>query len=160
MTLFFSGDEIVKLAVQTEETGYEFYKLAQEHATSKKLKDLFQYLAEAELRHKETYLGLKDAIDESPQGVPIDWNELGLYIKAMTDSSFFLGADKSINVAAKAADEKEAVEFAIKFEKDTLLFFYQILDIVKTKNKSIVENIIQEEKEHIKQLAEIRQGMH
>ena len=160
MTVFFSGDEIVKFAVQTEETGYKFYQLAQERATSQKLKDLFQYLAEAELRHKETYLGLKDAIDESPQGVPIDWNELGLYIKAMTDSSFFLGADKSINLAAKAADEKEAVEFAIKFEKDTLLFFYQILDIVKAKNRSIVENIIQEEKEHIKQLAEIRQGVH
>ena len=159
MATFFSGDEIIKMAVQTEETGYEFYKLAQENAKSAKLKDLFNYLADAELRHKETYLGLKDAIAEAPQGVPIDWDELGLYIKAMTDSSFFVGSDKNINLAAQTKDEKEAVDFAIGFEKDTLLFFYQILDIVKSANKPVVEKIVQEEKEHIKKLAEIKKTL-
>jgi rubrerythrin len=159
MATFFSGDEIIKMAVQTEETGYEFYKLAQKNVSSAKLKDLFDYLAEAEQRHKETYLGLKDAIAEAPQGVPIDWDELGLYIKAMTDSSFFVGDDKNINLTAKTKDEKEAVDFAIGFEKDTLLFFYQILDIVKSADRPVVEKIVQEEKEHIKKLAEIKKTL-
>ena len=159
MTTYFSGDEIIKMAVQTEETGYELYRLAHENAKSAKLKDLFNYLADAELRHKETYLGLKDAIAEAPQGVPIDWDELGLYIKAMTDSSFFVGGDKNINLAAKTKDEKEAVDFAIGFEKDTLLFFYQILDIVKSADRPVVEKIVQEEKEHIKKLAEIKKTL-
>lgn len=159
MTTFFSGDEIIKMAVQTEETGCEFYKLAKENANSAELKGLFSYLADAELRHKETYLGLTDAIAEAPQGVPIDWNELGLYIKAMTDFSFFLGGDKNINLAAKTKDEKEAVDFAIGFEKDTLLFFYQILDIVKSADRSVVEKIVQEEKDHIKKLAEIKKTL-
>lgn len=159
MTTYFSGDEIIKMAVQTEETGYEFYRLAQDNAKSQELKDLFEYLADAELRHKETYLSLKDAISETPQGVPIDWDELGLYIKAMTDSSFFVGGEKNVNLAAKTKDEKEAVDFAMGFEKDTLLFFYQILDIVKSADRPVVEKIVQEEKDHIKKLAEIKKTL-
>lgn len=159
MAVFFSGDEIIQMAVKTEETGYTFYQMAAQNAKSEKLKDLFNYLAKAELRHKETYLGLMGMIDESPQGVPVDWDELGLYIKAMTDSSFFLGGDKSINMASKAADDKKAIDFALAFEKDTILFFYQLADLLKKQDKPVVEKVIQEEKVHIKQLSEMKKTL-
>ena len=159
MAVFFSGDEIIQMAVKTEETGYTFYQSAAQNAKSDKLKDLFDYLAKAELRHKETYLGLKGMIEESPQGVPVDWDELGLYIKSMIDSSFFLGGDKSINMASKASGDKEAIDFALAFEKDTLLFFYQLLDLLKTKDKPVVEKVIEEEKKHIQQLSEIKETL-
>ena len=156
MTVFFSGDELIRIAVKTEETGYEFYQLAAKNAKAEKLKDLFDYLAKAELRHKETYLGLTGMIEEFPQGVPVDWDELGLYIQAMTDSSFFLGGDKPIHMAFKATDDHQAIDFAIAFEKDTLLFFYQLIDLLKSNEKTIVEKIIQEEKKHIQKLTEMK----
>ena len=159
MSVVFSGEEIIGMAVKTEETGYEFYKMALQNASTEELKNLFDYLAKEELKHKETYEGLTDAIGENAQGVPVDWDELGLYIKAMTDSSFFLGGDKSINLAAKATDDKKAVDFAIQFEKDTLLFFHQLKEVVKPANQPVVEKIIQEEKEHIKRLADIRKSL-
>ena len=159
MSVFFSGDEIIQMAVKTEETGYEFYRLAQKNASTEKLKDLFDYLAKEELKHKETYLGLEGSIEEHPQGLPVDWDELGFYIKAMTDSSFFLGGDKNINMASKVSSDKEAIDFAIGFEKDTLLFFYQIVEIVKAADKPVVEKIVQEEKEHIKKLSGMKKKM-
>ncbi|MCK4828215.1 ferritin family protein [bacterium] len=156
MAIFFSGDEIIKMAVKTEETGYEFYRAAQKNTQSEKLKDLFDYLAKEELKHKTIYLGLEGSIEEHPQGVPVDWDELGHYIKAMTDSSLFLGEDSNINVASRASSDIEAIDFAIGFEKDTLLFFYQVNEIVKAADKHIVEKIIQEEKQHIKKLMEMK----
>ncbi len=159
MTVFFSGDEIIDMAVKTEETGYEFYRLAEKNAKSEDLKNLFDYLAKAELKHKEIFLGLKGLIKESPQGLPVDWNELDLYIKAMTDSSFFLGGDKDINLAVKASDDKEAVGFALNFEKDTLLYFYQIRDLVKAANRPVVDKIINEEKEHIRKLIDVKKNL-
>ncbi len=159
MSPFFSGEEIIGMAVKTEETGYAFYQQAGENASTKKLKDLFGFLAKEELKHKETFLGLKDVIGEKAQGVPVDWDELSLYIKAMTDSSLFLGGDKNINLAVKASNEKETVDFAMKFEKDTLLFFYELKDLVKTVNKPVIEKIISEEKEHIKKLAEMKKAL-
>jgi len=159
MGVLFSGDEIIEMAVKTEETGYTFYNLASENATSDKLKDLFAYLAKEELKHKEAYLALTDAIGETAQGLPIDWEEMSLYVKAMTDSSFFLGGDKNINLATMSSNEKEAVDFAIGFEKDTLLFFYHLRDIVKETNRPVVDGIINEEKVHIQKLSEIKQSL-
>jgi len=159
MTVFFSGDEIINMAVKTEETGYEFYRLAEKNAKSEGLKNLFDYLAKEELKHKEIFLGLKGLIKESPQGLPVDWNELDLYIKAMTDSSFFLGGNKDINLAVKASDDKEAIRFAFNFEKDTLLYFYQIRDIVKAADREVVDRIINEEKNHIRKLAEVKKNL-
>ena len=159
MSTAFSGEEIIEMAVKTEETGYEFYQMALDNASTDELKNLFDYLAKEELKHKETYSGLKDAIGETVQGVPVDWDELDSYIKAMTDSSFFLGGDKSINLAAKASSDKEAIDFAMKFEKDTLLFFYQLAELVKPVNKPIVEKIIQEEKLHITKLAKMKESL-
>ncbi len=156
MTVFFSGDELIRIAVKTEETGYEYYQLAAKNTKADKLKDLFDYLAKAELKHKETYLGLMGMIEEFPQGVPVDWDELGLYIQSMTDSSFFLGSDTPINMASKATNDLEAIHFAIAFEKDTLLFFYQLIDLLKSKEKPIVEKIINEEKKHIQKLTEMK----
>lgn len=159
MSVVFSGDEIIELAVKTEETGYEFYRMAQKKAGSDELKKLFEYLAEEELNHKELYLGLKGAIGEPAQGVPADWEDVGKYIRAMTESSLFLGADKNIQLASKAATDKDAVDFAIEFEKDTLLFFHHIKDLVKKVNQPVVEKIIEEEKEHIRRLSEVRHSV-
>ena len=142
MTIYFSGEELIQIAVQTEETGYEYYKGAEKQAASQPLKELFHYLAEQELKHKATYVKLKEQIKEPAQGLPVDWDEVGLYIKAMTDSSFFLGGDKNINKTVQSHNDKEAVEYALQFEKDTLLFFYQIKDTVKATERSIVEQVI------------------
>lgn len=159
MTVFFSGDEIINMAVKTEETGHEFYRLAEKNVKSKNLKNLFDYLAKAELKHKEIFLGLRGLIKESPQGLPVDWDEIDLYIKAMTDSSFFLGGNKDINLAIKASDDREAVGFALDFEKDTLLYFYQIKDLVKSADRSVVEKIINEEKQHIRRLTDVKKNL-
>jgi len=158
MGTFFSGHEIVDMAVATEEKGHEFYKTAELNARSEEIKQLFAYLADEELNHKKIFIGLKSYIDDTPQGVPIDWEDVGKYIKAMVESSLFLGG-KSINFAVQAETDKEAVKFALEFEKDTLLFFYQLKDVMKSSGIEVVDKIINEEKEHIKRLTEMKRLM-
>jgi len=53
----------------------------------------------------------------------------------------------------------EAINFAISFEKDTIIFFYGFLDFVKEKTRDIVMRLVEEEKSHIKQLYEIKSKM-
>ena len=158
METFFSGHEIVDMAVITEERGYEFYKTAEENASSEETKQLFAYLADEELNHKKIFSGLKDYIDDTPQGTPIDWEDVGKYIKAMVESSIFLG-NKNIDFAANSETDKKAVEFALGFERDTLLFFYELKDMIKSSGKDVISKIINEEKEHIKRLSEMKKLM-
>jgi rubrerythrin len=46
---------------------------------------------------------------------------------------------------------KDAVKFAMSFEKETLLYFMELRDIVK--EKEVVDEVINEEKSHIMWLA-------
>jgi rubrerythrin len=160
MGVFFSGEELVRIAVQNEETGLSFYSMARDKAKSQEMREFFGYLAEQEKAHKEKFLKLAESIRASAQpGEPADWSETGEYIRAMTESHLFSGADRNIALASKAADEASAVEFAIGFEKDTMLFFYQLSDLVHSVHKPLVQTIINEEKEHIRRLVEVRKKL-
>ena len=160
MGVFFSGEELVRIAVQIEETGYAFYIMVRDKAKRPEMKEFFGYLAEQEKVHREKFLKLADSIRNSAQpSEPADRGEVDLYIKAMTDGSLFQGEDKNIVMASKASEETSAVDFAIGFEKDTLLFFYQLEDLVHSIHKPMVQAIINEEKEHIRKLAEMRKEL-
>jgi rubrerythrin len=161
MSVFFSSIELVKIAVRNEETGFDFYRLAAERAKTPELKRLFDDLAIQEQAHKEKFVGFMKRIQEpaQPAEAPQDPTETDRFIAAMTDNRLFDGPDKNIALATKASDEKSAVEFALGFEKDTLLFFYQMLEQVRSADRPMVEDVIREEKNHIRRLAEIRKEL-
>lgn len=159
MAVLFTGKEMMKMAVRTEESGYDFYMEAADKSESEDLRGLFRYLAGEEVKHKELYKKLMDSIEDKPQAGLVDQEELDQYIRTMTDSEFFLGGDKSINLAAKAADDMEALKFAIAFEKDTLLFFYQLREMVQKSARDAVDKVIREEKKHIQQLSDMKKSL-
>jgi rubrerythrin len=160
MGVFFSGMDLVKIAVRNEETGYEFYRLAAASARTAALKSLFDDLAGQELLHKEKFLGFMHRIQDQPQpDEPSDPGETDRFIAVMTDNQLFAGENQNIALASRAADEKSAVEFALGFEKDTLIFFYQMLEQVRSADKPMVMDVIAEEKNHIRRLAEIRKEL-
>lgn len=142
----FSIREALEQAVQTEKLGYQFYT-----AIAKRFKDenedlnkLFTTLADKELRHEKTYSELKEIVgDEEPEG----WEYISQYMRAMVESEFFLGKNKSLPSMDKINTVSDAVNFALGFEKETLLYFYGIKDAVK--EKEIVSEIINEERSHI-----------
>jgi rubrerythrin len=76
-----------------------------------------------------------------------------MYLQATIESAFFQGADKALAVAEQVADEKEAVRMAMGFEKETLLFFHDLRDMVSDADKEVVLRIIAEEKSHLRRLA-------
>ena len=49
-------------------------------------------------------------------------------------------------------DAQQAINLAIGFEKETLLFFYDLRERIPEKDRPVVENVIEEEKRHIRRL--------
>ena len=150
----FSVREVVEQAIQTEKTGREFYTaMASKFHEQNELKKLFETLAAQEVRHEQVFTELKDKIkDETPEG----WDEVSLYLKAIVDSEFFLGKDKSLAAIRNVNTSLEAITFALGFERETLLYYYGLRDGVK--DKEIVDNIIREEKSHIVWLGDLRKS--
>ena len=141
----FSIREVIDQAVQTEKLGYQFYTAtAEKFKDSKGLRDLFTQLAQKELLHEKRFRELFDITEDDK---PENWEDAEQYLRAIVESEFFLGKNKSLPSLEGVKTVEDAVNFAIGFEKETLLYFYGIREAVK--EHEVVEEIINEERSHI-----------
>jgi len=148
----YSIREAVEMAVQTEKMGYEFYtEMAAKFKDNADVNELFTKLANRERVHEKTFEDLKDTLGgEAPEG----WEEASNYMRAIVESAFFLGKEKATAHMQGIEDYRQAVGFALAFEKETLLYFYGIRDMVK--EKEVIDEIINEEQSHIQWLTIFR----
>lgn len=149
----YSINEIVEQAIQTERLGYKFYTtLSQKFKDDEKLKGLFELLAGQELKHEQVFLTLKNQLSANNA---IDWDEASYYLRAIVESEFFLGSKKALPSLENIKTGDDALRKAILFEKETLLYFYGMRDLVV--EWRVVEEIIKEEKSHIRQIGQMIQ---
>lgn len=149
----FSIMEVIEQAVQTERLGYQFYTMMAEKfkKENEDMNKLFSTLAEKELMHEKTFSDLATIVGKrEAEG----WEDVSQYMRAIVESEFFLGKNKSLPSMERIKTVKDAVSFAISFEKETLLYFYGVKDAVR--EKEIVEEIINEEKSHIRWLSSFK----
>lgn len=150
----FSLREVVEQAIQTERLGEEFYtRMAERFHDNSELKKLFELLASHETRHGASFSQMREKIrDEQPEG----WDEVTQYLKAVVDSEFFLGKDKCLPSLEHVGTALEAIDFALCFERETLLYYHTLREALK--DKAIVDDIIREEKSHIVWLNNLRKS--
>ncbi len=141
----FSVREVVEQAVRTERLGYDFYtKMAERFKENEDLNRLFTTLAEKELVHEERFKELYEIIgDEEPEG----WEEVSEYMRAFVESEFFLASDRAMERMKNIKSAEEAADYALAFEKETLLYYLGLRNSVK--EKEILDEIINEEQSHI-----------
>lgn len=137
--------EIIDMAIQTERLGAEFYAgLAEKFKKDKNLKSLFETLKDKEVVHGRRFEELKALIGTRESE---DWQEAQRYLRAIMESAFFIGEGKSLPTMDKVKTVKEAVELALGFEKETLLFYLGLRTEVREKH--LLDEIITEEQSHI-----------
>jgi rubrerythrin len=151
----YSIDEVMEMAVQTETLGQQFYTgMAEKFKKDDGLARLFSTLATKEKVHEKTFKGLRDSVAKQGAQEPVQWEEVSNYMRAFVESEFFLGRAKSLPSMDRIKTVKEAVSFALGFEKETLLYFMELRSIVK--EKEVVDEVINEEKSHIRWLDAFR----
>jgi rubrerythrin len=150
----FSIKEIVEQAVQTEKLGREFYtKMADKFHDKSELKKLFDLLAAHEIKHEASFLRMENSLGgQEVEG----WDEVSQYLRAVVDSEFFLGKDKCLPSLEHVKTALEAIDFALCFERETLLYYYTLRETIK--EKEIIDSIIREEKSHIVWLNNLRKS--
>lgn len=141
----FSIREVIEQAILIEKLGHQFYTtMAERFKENEGMIRLFETLAVKELLHEKAFSELKGIIGgDEPEG----WEEVSQYLRAIVESEFFLGKEKSLPSLEHVKTVEDAVNFAISFEKETLLYFHTIKDMVK--EKEVIDEIINEERSHI-----------
>ena len=158
MSIVLSSDEILTMAMEIEKSGKAFYTAVAERTDDPEMRDFFRFLAEEEDRHYAYFSRLEKEAPALEIGNE-DWEEISEYIRATTDSRFFIGEDRAIRQAKQADGIIEAVDTAIGFEKDTLLFFYELYQVTPSASKAAAGDIIDEEKRHIRMLSDKRKEL-
>lgn len=148
----FSGEEIVRLAVEIEKQGQKFYELAAAKFDDPEIKAVFNYLAGEESRHITDFASLGEKLpgDFTPNESYI--GEYGDYIKALIDNHVFNhnNIDKFLDNLTVA---REALAVAFRFEKDSILIFQELSKVVDAAGKEVIDQLIEQEKQHIRKLA-------
>ncbi len=141
----FSLYEALEQAVQTERLGNLFYTAAAEQFSGNKgVAELFRTLASKEQKHEQFFLELKEKMGD----VDVEnWDDVSMYLRAIVESEFFLGKERSLSAIRNSSDIADAIRSAIGFEKETLLYFYAIRDAIG--KHDIMDRIIAEERSHV-----------
>lgn len=151
----FRATDIVEMALELERSGEIFYRTVSGKVRSPKVRALFEDLAAEEDKHYAAFKGLSSTAWETSPSSEEEWDQYLMYLQATIQSAFFEGSDKALALAEQVTDEREAIQMAMGFEKETMLFFYDLRDKVSGADKGVVERIIAEEKTHVRRLAEM-----
>ncbi|HXZ95242.1 MAG TPA: ferritin family protein [Dehalococcoidia bacterium] len=158
MGIFFSGRELIEIAIGIEKNGAIFYGSLAGSSKNHAARDIYKYLADQEKEHAAIFQKMLDSVGESkpPETYTEQYN---LYLKALIDSLFFVDDEVSRKMAQNVKSEAEAIQIGIGAEKDSILFYVEVKDVIRRSDRKAVGKIIEEERSHLRQLTEIKKSL-
>ena len=158
MSISFSGSELINIAIGIERRGIAFYDIMTRSTDNATAREVFQYLVDMEREHVRIFEGmLKEADKYQPsETYP---GEYAAYLQALVESAIFTDDVLTSEIATRTDSDIEAMELAINAEKDSILFYYEMKEIMPRPAQPAVNRIIAEEKSHLRQLSELRKQL-
>lgn len=152
MAKTFSIEEIVEMAVKIEEDGAAFYKTLAELSKNKSAKEIFGYLQGEEKEHAAAFQSIYKEMTQKNFIKAFPNEEANIYLHLLVEMRLFKNQKEAEDTARKMRSEQEAIDVALNVEKDTILFYYEIIDGVDEEAKEVVKKLIEQEKNHIRRL--------
>ena len=152
MSFDFNTDEVFQIGVQIETNGQKFYETIAKNTSDPSVQKLFLDLAKWESQHIELFKKLRQRLpDSAKRGDLFDPNqELHLYLKATADSHVFIRNKDIQKLASTCKTPIEALDFAVTFEKDSVVFYTTMKKLVPEHlGKGEMDTLIDEEISHI-----------
>jgi len=152
----FSILEIIDIAIQLEKNGEAVYRRAAKRVADAELKKMLVWFADEEVRHEDFFSSLKKGVEEDADEHFNKEMSRELIDRFVKEQMFSL---KDVDFT-EIDDLDELLHIFIEFEEDTLLFFDMLQPFVTNPNDAKKMNqIINEEKSHIKQLYELKENL-
>lgn len=151
----FTAAEALNMALQIEKNGEAFYEAAARKVEDEEVRAVMEDLAVQERRHYKAFQKLADRVGHPPALSAPEWEEYDEYVATALENALFAGPDKALAAAEGVRTAEEALRMALGFEKDTLLFFYDLKEMMPEADRGLVGEIIREEKAHARRLARL-----
>jgi rubrerythrin len=158
MAIVFNSDEIFEMAIRIESNGAAFYRKAAGLQSDTKNQNFLEGLAKMEDQHQKIFTEMRKSLTEKEKGPKVfDPNdELSQYLAAMADT---MGGEGSPSVADSLTGKETLAEIlrtAVGLEKDSILFYLGIKDLIPPQSgQDRIDEIIREERSHVIQLSSL-----
>jgi len=151
----FKVSEIVQMAIDEERNGFFFYSALADCADNDTLKEAAKRLAAQEKGHEKAFTSLREQLGayQAPESYPGEYAD---YVNVLVGGKTFPNEDEAVKLAQQAGGDIAAVDTAILFEKNTLLFLNEMRKLVPERDRATVDELIDEERQHLVDLSNIR----
>lgn len=158
MSIAFSVNELINIAIGTERRGITFYDIMAKSTDNEMAREVFERLVDMEREHIQIF---QDMLGEADKHQPPETStrEYAGYFQALIDSAVFTDDMITSEMATQADSDIKALELGISAEKDSILFYYEMREIMPQPVLPLINRVITEEKSHLRQLSETKKKL-
>ena len=149
----FSAKELIEVAVREEHTGAVYYRALAEATESEELAEFARAVAKMEDDHEAKFRAMLEDVGEYEPAGESYTGEYESYMAYLLEGRIFPAGQDGVELARRQTDDKAAVETAMELERNTLLFYHEMVQFVPEQNRAMLDSIIAEERQHVTDLA-------
>jgi rubrerythrin len=158
MSIAFSPGELVNIAIGIERSGITFYDIMARTTDNEKAREIFEDFVGMEREHlnlfQEMLAGIGDKLP--PEAATPEYSG---YLQALIDDAVFTNDAIMSEMVTQADSDIKALEVGISAEKDSILFYHALKDIMPARSAPVLEKILAEEKSHLQQLTALKKTL-
>ena len=141
--------DILKIALQLEERGFNFYTNLAGLARDERVKQLAFKLAGDEREHQQIFSKI---INEYQGDETLEQEELA-YLKAIGRDNIFPDSSGLKELSEKIDSYRDVLNIGIQAEKDSILLYNELTLLIRSQEiKRIIYKLLEEEKMHLVEL--------
>ena len=151
-----SIQEIIEIAIEIEKNGAAFYRDLAASADTARLRDLFAFLAEEEKSHIARFQEILESVGGYQVSEAYYATQYMGYMKALADERVFKSDISASEIADGVRSPREAIDIAISFEKESILFFHGMWELAPESHRKAIEKLLNEERDHLRRLSVLK----
>lgn len=154
MGVRFNANEVLEMAIQIERNGREFYRLAAELQNDSDLRHQLNSLSQMEAIHEKLFSRMKNELEAVFVQEFDPEDDAVRYLQSLVRGVVFDRTNPNA-VLDGTHTTAEVLTMAVALEKDSIVFYLGIRDLVPEHlGRDRIEDIIREEQRHVVQLSE------
>ena len=156
MPELFSAAELINVAIREERTGATYYRALAEKTDSEELAKFALEVAAMEDEHERKFRDLLARVGQyEPRGESHE-GEYSDYMAYMCEGRIFPTGKDGVELARSQPSDEAAVTTAMEMERNTLLFYHELLPFIAENDRHLIDDIIAEERKHVTDLAKFK----
>lgn len=156
----FNADEAKKIAIALERQGYRFYSGMKDRVKGERIRPVFEQMAHEEQKHVSDI----ESLLSDPQSAwyldPDTEAIVQRYFEEYMEGGVFPAGADAEAATFDIKDEVRAVELALNFEKDAVLFYTEMVRMASDpETRKAFEELVDFEKGHVHTLSSLLKAL-